>query len=80
MSEQLPMVYVGPTSTKLGLQHYAHYSQLSSNVQDALEKHPSLRVLLMPLDQFHNTKQNVLGGEHSSVNHAIKQLQSDGVL
>jgi hypothetical protein len=80
MSDQLPTVYVGPTSTKLGLTRFNQYTQLSEQVQDAMENHPSLRLLLVPLDQFHGMRQDVFNNQHSTVNHAIIQLTTDKVL
>jgi hypothetical protein len=80
MSESLPTVYVGPSSTKLGLSQYHLYSELPEAVVQAQADNPALNVLLLPLDVFQTLKSDIYAGNAPSVNHAITQLQADGVL
>jgi hypothetical protein len=80
MSDPVPTVYVGPSSLKLGLQQYQMYLSLSEAVETARNEHPSLNLLLLPLDVFHDVKQDIFAGKSPRVSHAVTQLQTDGVL
>jgi len=77
---QEAMIYVGPTSSKLGLQKFQIYSQLHENVIDTLADNPALGVLLRPLSDWPKIRDEVTSGIAGSVTHAAEQLIKDGVL
>jgi hypothetical protein len=80
MSDTLPIVYVGPTSPRLGLVRYSQYiAPLNANIQAALDKYPALKVLFIPLEEFRTRAPNIYAGREAVIVHAAKQLVKDEV-
>lgn len=79
MSDQLPIVYVGPTSTRLGLVRYGHYTELNTNIQEALTKHPALNVLFIPLEQLGTRAPDIYAGRDAIIVHAAQRLAKEGI-
>ena len=80
MSDPLPMVYVGPSSKKLGLEKYHVYAQTSEQVAQAMKDNPAMKMLFMSLETFNQKKHEVIGGTHAGTKHAVEQLITDKVL
>jgi hypothetical protein len=79
MSEKLPVVYVGPTSGKLGLVRFSQYTELNSNIQAALDQFPPLKVLFIPLEEFGTRAPSIYAGLDAIITHATRRLAKDGV-
>ena len=82
MSEEekkLPIVYVGPTSSKLGLVRFSNYKELNKNIQEAITEHPALNLLFVPLEEFRTRAPSIYAGREAVVIHASQQLLKDGV-
>lgn len=80
MSDKLPVVYVGPTSPKLGLVRLHQYTEpLNKNIQDAIEKYPALNALFIPLEQFRDRARRIYAQSDSSINHVAQHLAKTGV-
>jgi hypothetical protein len=77
---KLPLVYVGPTSTRLGLVRWSQYTGLNENVQAAIKKFPALNHLLIPLEEFGTRARDVFAGNDASINHIIRSLLKQEVL
>lgn len=78
--EKLPTVYVGPTSSKLGLVRFNQYIEFNESIQEALTKFPALKVLFIPLEEFGTRAPNVYAGLDAVITHAAQRLAKDGVL
>lgn len=74
------VIYVGPTSFKLGLHFLKIYTVLPEGVSNAMEKNPALRVLLPSIAVWPSIREAVMSKTPSSVTHAIDHLVADGVL
>lgn len=79
MSEKLPIVYVGPTSSKLGLVRYHHYIELNQTIQEAIAEHPALNVLFIPLEQLGTRAPDIFAGRDAVIVHAAKRLAKEGI-
>lgn len=79
MSDKLPIVYVGPTSSKLGLVQYSQYIELNPYIQAALIEHPALNVLFIPLEQLGTRAPSIYAGRDAIITHAIKRLVKEGI-
>jgi hypothetical protein len=72
--EKLPLVYVGPTSPRLGLVQWNQYIGLNDNIKAAIEKFPALDMLFIPLEEFGPKSRDIFSRKDASVNHIIKSL------
>jgi len=75
-----PVIYIGPSSNKLGLDYLHVYAQLNDTAQEALKQFPALGMLLISVSRFAAIRQQVYNREPGSITHAIDNLNSQGVI
>jgi hypothetical protein len=77
---KLPTIYIGPTSSKLGLVKFTHYIEFNDNVKEAIQRIPALKILFIPLEEFRARATEIYANRDASVTHAIQRLIKDEVL
>jgi hypothetical protein len=78
--QEQQLLYVGPNSVKLGLWKLKNYTGFSEQVAQAIDAHPALNLLFIPLEDFPAKRAEVLNGTNGTIQHAIQQLIADEVL
>jgi len=72
---KLPVIYIGPSNSKLGLRRFGQYKgELNPHVKKAMEKFPALRILFVPLEEFASRAKAVYDNTDSTVSHAVEAL------